>query len=153
MPWPITLRSSSRRTALVVVEPRSMPTKVFMHSSSSRCVHAGTLLIDHLEVALETILDVGRRKIARIDQVRFHERRRFSGALLALAHHQQLPGGEAVASLDRVDQKAVRFVFVDVVDQHIHARRQSAVGVDAEAVFSQSLKWYVRIMPDSDIID
>src|SRR6202165_657074 len=110
MPWPITLRSSSRRTALVVVEPRSMPTKVFMHSSSSRRVHAGTLLIDHLEIALKTVLDVGRREIARIDQVGFHERRRLAGALLDLTHHQQLPGREAVAALDRVDQQPVGLV-------------------------------------------
>src|SRR5471030_2677314 len=108
MPWPITLRSSSRRTALVVVEPRSMPTKVFMHSSSSRCVHAGTFLIDHLEISLETILDVGRREIERIHQVGFHKRRRFSGPLLDFAHHQQLPGRKTVAAFDRVDQKTVR---------------------------------------------
>src|ERR1022692_3034074 len=103
MPWPITLRSSSRRTALVVVEPRSMPTKVFMLSSSSRRVHAGTFLIDHLEIALQTVFDVGGREIARIDQIGFHKRRRLTGALLDLAHHQQLPRREAVAALDRID--------------------------------------------------
>src|ERR1035437_9071573 len=111
MPWPITLRSSSRRTALVVVEPRSMPTTVFMPSSSSRRVHAGTFLIDHLEIALQTVLDVGRREIARIDQIGFHERGRLAGALLDLSHHQQLAGREAIAALDRVDQQAVRLVF------------------------------------------
>src|ERR1035438_3792262 len=103
MPWPITLRSSSRRTALVVVEPRSMPTKVFMHSSSSRRVHAGTFLIDHLEIALQSVFDIGRREVARIDQVGFHERGRLAGALVELAHQQQLCGRETVAALDRVD--------------------------------------------------
>src|SRR5450759_588203 len=103
MPWPITLRSSSRRTALVVVEPRSMPTKVFMRLSSSRRAGASPLLINHLEITFETVLDVCRREITRIHQVGFHKRSRFPGALLDLAHHQQLPGREAVAALDRID--------------------------------------------------
>src|ERR1019366_2779136 len=103
---------SSRRTALVVVEPRSMPTKVFMRRSSSRRVGGRTLLVNHLEITFETVLDVCRREIAWIHQVGFHKRSRFSGALFDLAHHQQLPGREAVAALDRIDQKAVRFVFV-----------------------------------------
>src|SRR5262249_51548383 len=114
MPRPMTLRSSSRSTALVVVEPRSMPTKVFICSSSSRrntC--AGPLLVDHLEIALEAILDVGRREIARIDQIGLHECGRLARPLLDFTHHQQLPGRETVAALDRVDQEAIRFVFVD----------------------------------------
>src|ERR1019366_7010225 len=108
MPWPITLRSSSRRTALVVVEPRSMPTKAFMLASSGRRVHAGTFLIDHLEIAIQTGFDVGGREIARVDQIGFDKRRRLAGAFLDLAHHQQLPSREAVAALDRVDQQTVR---------------------------------------------
>src|SRR5574337_229704 len=107
MPCPMMLRSSSRRTALVVVEPRSMPTKVFMRSSSGRSRRAGALLVDHLEIALEAVLDVRRREIAWIHEVRLHERCRLSGALLDFAHHQELSGREAVAALDRVDQKAI----------------------------------------------
>src|SRR5271166_3232787 len=101
----MTLRSSSRRTAFVVVEPRSMPTKVFMHAPSSRRAHAGTLLLNHLEVALKAVLDIGSREIARIDEVGFDERRRLASALFDLAHHQQLPGRKAVAALDRINQQ------------------------------------------------
>src|SRR5271165_7008466 len=120
MPRPITLQSSSRRTALVVVEPRSMPTKVFMHPPSRCRARTGAFLLNHLEVALETVLDVGGREIARIDQVGLDERRRLAGAFLDLAHHQQLAGREAVAALDRID-------------------RQAAIGVDAETIFGQRL--------------
>src|SRR5688572_32891401 len=100
MPRPSTLRSSPMTTALVVVDPRSMPMK---HLMSVR----RALLLDHLEIALEPVLDVGRREVARIDQVRFDERRRLAGALLDFAQDQQLSRREAVAALDRVDQQPV----------------------------------------------
>src|SRR5512134_1317485 len=99
MPRPSTLCRSSITTALVVVDPRSMPMKVFMS------VHRrGSLLLDHLEVALQPVLDVGRREVARVHQVRLDEGRGFAGALLHLAQDEELPGAEAVAALDRVDQ-------------------------------------------------
>src|SRR5271166_4187176 len=102
MPRPITVRSSSRRTALVVVDPRSMPTNVFMPISSCRRVHAGAFLLDHLEIALEAVFDISRRKVARVDEVGLDEGRRLSGPLFDLAHDQELAGREAVAALDRI---------------------------------------------------
>src|SRR5271169_4159401 len=106
MPRPMTSQFSSRSIALVVVEPRSMPTKVFMSASSSSNARASALLLDHLEIAFEPVLDVGGREVTRVDEVRFDERRRLAGALLDLAHHQQLASREAVAALDRIDQQA-----------------------------------------------
>src|SRR5499427_2418291 len=103
MPRPITLQSSSSRTALVVVEPRSMPTNVFMPGSSRCSPCAGALLLDHLEVALKPVLDIRRGKIARVDEVRFDKGRRLAGALLHFPHDQELACREAVAALDRVD--------------------------------------------------
>ena len=52
--------------------------------------HAAALLLDHLEVALQPVLDVGGGEIARIDQVGLDEGRRLAGALLHLAQDQQL---------------------------------------------------------------
>jgi hypothetical protein len=67
-------------------------------------VAVGALLLDHLEVALQPVLDVGRREVARVDEVGLDEGGRLAGALLHLAQDQQLAGREAVAALDRVDQ-------------------------------------------------
>src|SRR5690606_18471883 len=116
---------SSMTTALVVVEPRSIPMKqrIAVPSSVPRGDRAA-LLLDHLEVALEPVLDVGCREIARIDQVGLDERRRLAGALLDLAQDQQLARREAVAALDRVDQQPVGLVLVDVLADHVDARRQ-----------------------------
>src|SRR6266542_4179794 len=113
MPRPITSLFSSSRIALVVVEPRSMPTKVFMGFPSSRGPRAGALLLDHLEIALQPVLDVGGGEIPRVDEIGFNERRRLSGALLDLAHDQQLAGREAVAAFDGIDQQPVRLIVVD----------------------------------------
>src|SRR5271157_4447264 len=132
--------SSSRRTALVVVvEPRSMPTKVFMSSPLSGGARASALLLDHLEVAFQPVLDVGGGEVAWIDEIGLDEGGRLAGALLHLAHDEELPRREAIAALDRVDEEAVRLVFVDIVRQHVDAHRQAAIGVDAEAVFGERL--------------
>src|SRR5215212_2484329 len=123
MPRPMMFWFSSTTTALVVVEPRSMPMKQRM--GPSPLLHrvqrddradafadaGGALLLDHLEVALQPVLDVGRGEVARIDQVGLDERGRLAGALLDFAQDQQLAGGEAVAALDRVDQEAVGLVL------------------------------------------
>src|SRR5574341_587524 len=130
MPRPSTLRFSSITSALVVVEPRSMPMKVFMSMHRARCA----LLLDHLEVALEPVLDVGGREVARVDQVGLDERRRLAGALLHFAQDEELPGREAVAALDRVDEQAVGLVLVDVAADHVDALREIQVGVAAQAV-------------------
>src|SRR6266496_827613 len=153
MPRPITWRFSSSRTALVVVEPRSMPTKVFMRFPSGGGARAGPLLLDHLEIALEPVLDVGGGEIARVDEIGFDEGRRLAAALLDLAHDQQLSRREAVAALDRVDQEAVRLVILEVVGQEIDAHRQAAVGVAAEAVFGESLQRLVGIVTEAEIVD
>src|SRR5690606_35533181 len=101
MPRPSTCPLSSMTTALVVVDPRSIPTKHSMVRSLRGCQRrAAAFLIDHLEVALQTVLDVCVREITRIDKVGLDERGRLAGALLDFAHHQQLPSGEAVAALD-----------------------------------------------------
>src|SRR5208282_1313904 len=119
MPRPMTSQFSSSRTALVVVDPRSIPTKVFINisldPSSGGRTRAGALLLDHLEIALQPVLDVGGREVARVDQIGFDKGRRLAGALLDLAHHQQLAGGEAVATLDRIDQQAVGIVLIDII--------------------------------------
>src|SRR5574341_480924 len=117
MPRPSTLHWSSITTALVVVEPRSMPMKVFMalvHRGRSRA-----LLLDHLEVALQPVLDVRRREVARVHEVRLDEGGRLAGALLHLAQDEALPRGEAVAARDRVDQQAVGLVLLDVLADHV----------------------------------
>src|ERR1700693_1911526 len=109
MPRPMTSQFSSSRTALVVVDPRSIPTKVFTNISlnlrSSCGKRSRAFLLDHLEIALQPVLDVGGREVARIDKIGFDKGRRLAGSLLDLAHHQQLAGGEAIAALDRVDQQ------------------------------------------------
>ena len=131
-----------------------MPTNVFIESPpQAAAARAGALLLDHLEIAFEPVLDVGGGEVARIDQIGFDEGRRLAGALLDLAHHQQLAGGEAVAALDRVDQQAVGLVLVDVVRQHVDAHRQVAVGVDAEAVFGERLQRLVGIVAEAEIVD
>jgi len=48
------------------------------------------LLLDHLQIALQTVLDVRRREIARVYQIGLDERRRLAGALLDLAQNEQL---------------------------------------------------------------
>src|SRR4029078_11469644 len=128
MPRPSTLRSSPITTALVVVDPRSMPMKHLMS------VPRRALLLDHLEVALEPVLDVGRGEVARIYQVRFDERRGLPGALLDFAQDQQLSRGEAVAALDRIDQQSVGLVLVEVFADHVDPLREIQVGVDADAI-------------------
>src|SRR5271167_1279493 len=115
MPRPMTFWSSSMTTALVVVDPRSMPMKQRMRFPLVGSERGGALLLDHLQVALETVLHVRRRKIARVDQVGLDERRRLPGALLDLAQDKQLSCREAVATLDRVDQQAVCLVLVDIL--------------------------------------
>src|SRR5579871_6478931 len=107
MPRPTTSRFSSSNTAFVVVEPRSMPTNVFIGSSSGGGERASALLLDHLKIALQAVFDVGRREIARIDEIRFDERRRLAGAFFHLAHNQKLACRKAVAALDRIDQQSV----------------------------------------------
>ena len=72
--------------------------------------------------------------------------------LLDLAHHQQLPGGKAVAALYRIDQQSVGFILVDIVDEHIDAHRQRPVGVDPETVLGQRFERPVRIVPETEII-
>src|SRR5574337_1008184 len=93
MPRPSTFCCSSMTTALVVVDPRSMPMKQRMAGSSS--LHRGgdagvgvreALLLDHLEVALEPVLDVRRREVARVHQIGLDERRRPPGAALDPRH-------------------------------------------------------------------
>src|SRR5450755_115823 len=117
MPRPRMFWFSSMTTALVVVEPRSMPMKQRMVTSASASRHdrderrttgasrGRALLLDHLEVALETVLDVRSGEIARIDEIGLDEGCRLAGAPLDLAQDQQLACGKAVAALDRVDQQ------------------------------------------------
>src|SRR5512138_1568921 len=124
MPRPRTVWFSSMTTALVVVEPRSMPMKQRIVTSSVRSGACRALLLEHLEIAFEPVLHVGRREVARIDQIRLDERRGLAGALLDLAQDQELPRREAVAALDGVDQKTVGLVLVDVLADHVDARRQ-----------------------------
>src|SRR3990172_4423402 len=107
MPRPSTLRASSMTTALVVVDPRSMPMKVFMSVHRRGRCRRSPFLLDHLEIALQPVLDVGPGEVARVDQVGLDERRGLAGALLDLAQDEQLPRREAVAALDRVDEQAV----------------------------------------------
>src|SRR6266540_3499369 len=103
MPRPRTVWFSSRTTALVVVEPRSMPMKQRISKSFSVCgQRRRALLLDHLEVALETVLHVRRGEVARIDEVRLDERGGLAGALLHFAQDEKLARGKAVAALDRV---------------------------------------------------
>src|ERR1700757_2301251 len=100
MPRPSTCARSSITTAFVVVDPRSMPMKHFMAGSarSRRRGDALTLLVDHLEVALQPVLHVRRREVPGVHQVRLDERARLAGALLDLAHDHELAGREAVAA-------------------------------------------------------
>src|SRR6187551_215036 len=140
MPRPRTFCWSSMTTAFVVVEPRSMPMKQRMRAllALMRDGRGGrALLLDHLEVALQPVLDVGGREVPRIDEVCLDERGRLAGAFLDLAQDQKLPGGEAVAALDRVDQQPVGLVLVDVFADHVDPRWQIQVRVTAEAVFSE----------------
>src|SRR6266568_9081493 len=134
MPRPRMFWFSSRTTALVVVEPRSMPMKQRMRFPLVRSERGCALLLDHLQVALQTVLHVRRREIARVDQIGLDERGRLAGALLDLAQDKELSGREAVAALDRVDQQAVGLVLVDILADHVDPRRQVEVGVAAEAV-------------------
>src|SRR5487761_1961525 len=153
MPRPRMLRSSSMTTALVVVEPRSIPMKQRMMVSSSLLVNGaggGALLLDHLEIALQPVLDVGRGKVARVHQVGLDERRRFPRALLDFAQDQQLPGGEAVAALDRIDQEAIGLVLVDVLADHVDALRQVEVGIAAKTVFGERLDRVIRIVAKAE---
>src|SRR5690554_4249888 len=135
MPRPRMFWFSSMTTALVVVEPRSMPMKQRMVAFLRlRRGERAALLLDHLEIALEPVLDVGGREVPRIDEVGLDERRRLAGALLDFPQDQQLAGREAVAALDRVDQQAVRLVLLHVLADHVDARRQVQVRVAAQAV-------------------
>src|SRR6185503_7108752 len=120
MPRPRTFCCSSMTTAFVVVEPRSMPMKQRMRVSRSVCERrrvaprredrplrrqrsgasrkrggdttGRALLLDHLEVAFQPVLDVGGREIPRIDEIRLDECRRLAGALLDLTQDQELAG-------------------------------------------------------------
>src|SRR5262245_17702534 len=132
MPRPSTWRCSSITSAFVVVDPRSMPMNVFMSMK-----RRGALLLDHLEVAFQPVLDVGGREVARVDEVRLDERGGLAGALLYLAQDQELSRREAVAALDRVDEQAVRLVLVDVPADHVDALREVEVGVAAQAVVGE----------------
>src|SRR5208282_5554380 len=107
MPRPSTLRFSSITMALVVVEPRSTPMKQRMgflafslFRRGGRRLRALPLLLDHLEVAFQPVLHVGRREITRVDQIGLDEGSGLAGPALDLAQHQELAGGEAVAALD-----------------------------------------------------
>src|SRR5437870_4218055 len=119
MPRPRTVRFSSMTTAFVVVEPKSMPMKQRMRFPLVRSERSGALLLDHLQVALETVLHVRCREIPRVDQIGLDERRRLASALLDLAQDKELSRREAVAAFDRVDQQAVGLVLVDVLADHI----------------------------------
>ena len=55
------------------------------------------LLLDHLEVTFETVLDVSRREITRIDEIRLDEACWLAGPLLDFPEHEQLPGRKAVS--------------------------------------------------------
>src|SRR5512145_3463613 len=123
MPRPSTLRASSMTTAFVVVDPRSMPMKVFM-SVNRGCA----LLLDHLEVALEAVLDVRAREVAGVDEVGRDERRRLAGALLDVAQDEELARREDVAALDRVDQQPVGLVLVEILADHVDALWEVEVG-------------------------
>ena len=98
MPRPrIPAPPSSSRTALVVVEPRSMPTTHFtahLHACRRR-----RGLLEHLQVALDAVLDVRLAEVARVDQVALDEPAGHAGALLELTQHQELPHAERVAAL------------------------------------------------------
>src|SRR3990172_681772 len=151
MPRPRTFRSWSITTALVVVEPRSMPMKQRM-ACPSVGGGAGALLVDHLEVALEPVLDVRRREVPRVDEIGLDERGGLPGALLDLAQDEELPGGEAVAALDRVDQQAVRLVLLDVPADHVDPLREVEVGVAAGAVLGQRLERPVGVVPEAEVV-
>src|SRR5687768_1118164 len=131
MPRPRTWSRSSMTTALVVVDPRSMPMNVFTRRP---------LLFDHLEVALQAVLDVRPGEVARVHQVGLDERRRLAGALLDLAQDEQLSGREAVAALDRVDEQPVGLVLVHVLADHVDALREVEVRVAAQAVVGERLE-------------
>src|SRR5574339_662124 len=145
MPRPSTVRPSSITTALVVVDPRSMPMKVFISVRRA-------LLLDHLEIALQAVLDVGRREVARVDEVGLDERRGLAGALLDLAQDEELAGGEAVAALDRVDEQPVGLVFVHVPADHVDALREVEVGVAAQAVLRERLERTLRVVAEAEVV-
>src|SRR5208282_3189884 len=159
MPRPSTSRFSSITMALVVVEPRSMPMKQRMASSlglfgsRGRRPRAPALLLDHLEIALQPVLDVGRREITRVHEIGLDEGGGLAGAPLDLAQHQKLAGGEAVAALDRVDQEAVRLVLVDVLLDETDPGRQVAVRVAAATILRERFERVVRIVAEAEIVD
>src|SRR5262252_4977627 len=154
MPRPSTVRLSSMTTAFVVVEPRSMPMKQRMATPSVRGGRGGrTLLLDHLEVALQPVLDVGRREVARIDEIGLDERSRLAGAPFHLAQDQELSRREAIAALDRVDQQAVSLVLLEVLADHVDARREIEIGVTAEAILRQRLDRIIGIVAKAEVVD
>src|SRR5512142_2264052 len=154
MPRPSTFWASSITTAFVVVEPRSMPMKQRMLRLPSMGVRRGAaFLLHHLEVALQAVLDVRGREVARIDEVGLDERGRLARALLDLAQNEELPGREAVAALDRVDQEPVGLVLVDVPADHVDPRRQVEVRVAAEAVFRQRFERAIRVVAEAEIVE
>ena len=104
----------------------------------AHCLRLAALLFEHLQIALDTVLDVGCRKIARIDQVALDEAAGHAGALLELAQHQQLADAEGIAALDAVDHEAVGVVLADVALEQLDARGQSEVGVAAQAILGQA---------------
>ena len=112
----------------------------------------GALLLDHLEIALQPVLHVGRREVARVDQVGLDEGGRLAGALFHFAQDQQLAGREAVAALDRVDQQAVGLVLVDVLADHVDARRQVQVGVATQAVVGQRLQRMLGVVAEAEVV-
>src|SRR5262245_12341336 len=148
MPRPSTLRFSSMTTDFVVVEPRSMPMKHLMSVQRRRA-----LLLDHLEIALEAVLDVGRREVAWIDEVGLDERGRLPGALLDLAQDEQLSRGEAVAALDRIDQQPVGLVLLEVAADHVDPLREVEVRVAAEAVLGERLERAIGIVAKAEVVD
>ena len=96
-----------------------------------------SLLLDHLEVALQPVLHVRCREVAWVDQVSFDECRRFAGALLDFAQNEELPRRKAVAALDRVDQQPIRLVFVQIPADHVDPRGQVKICVAPQAIFGQ----------------
>src|SRR5579875_3481220 len=110
-------------------------------------------LVDHLEIALEPVLDVGRREIARIDEIAFDERARFAGAALNLAQDQELTGGETVATLDRIDHQPVGLILMHIFLDEIDPRGQIAVGVAAEAIFREAFERACGVVTKAEIIE
>ena len=117
------------------------------------CRTGAALGLDHLEVALETVLHVGGREVARVDQVGLDEGGGLAGALFHFTQNQQLAGRKTVAALDRVDQQAVGLVLVHVLANHVDARWQAEVGVATQAVLGERFERVIRVVAEAEIVE